>query len=119
MYHEGTMFRNPYYYTIEEMPNTAKVKFPDEKESREMTIEQMYELSREGWHTIIATTNYGICDHWDSVPLSVWVEKRFKRILHYTSNGKADGKHIGYNRASWSVTLTRDKHYHKSEVWNS
>lgn len=119
MYHKATPCSKAYYDTLEEMPNMAKVRFPNEKEPVEMTVEQMYELSREGWRTIMNTCNYGVCDHWDSVPLSVWVDKRFKQILHYTSNGKADGKHIGYNRASWYVILTRDKHYHKSEVWNS
>lgn len=119
MYHEATLRTRAYYDTLEEMPDVAKVYFPDEKEPREMTIGEMYKLSNEGWYTIMHTVNWGSCDHWISVPLGKWVDERFKRILHYTSNGKSDGKHVGYNRQAWSVRLTKDKNYWKSEVWNS
>ncbi len=119
MYHKGTGFNKSYYYTIEEMPKKAKVYFPDEQEPREMTADEICALDADGWYTIMHSVNWGICDHWTSEKPSKWVRERFERILHYTKNGKADGEHVGYNRVSWSLTLTRDSHYWKSEVWNS
>lgn len=114
MYHKGTIYEYSYYDTIEEMPNVADVYFPDKKEPVKKTVQEMLELSNEGWYTILHEVNYGCCDHWTSVKLEVWVQKRFNKIVRYsTKNG------IGYNRASWSVHLTKDSNYHKSEVWNS
>lgn len=119
MYHEATLGSKAYYDTLEEMPRTAKVYFPDEKEPKELSVNEMNQLSDEGWYTIMHSVNWGSCDHWISVPLRKWVEEKFERIIHYTSNGKVDGEHVGYNRYEWSVRLTRDKNYWKSEVWNS
>ena len=120
MYHESkNPFQKSYYDTIEEMPKTAKVYFPDKDEPVEMTTEQMLKLSREGWFTIMHSCNYGVCDHWTSVPLSKWVYEKFNSYWQYTTNGKADGETLGYNRKAWSVRLTRDSSYRASEVWNS
>lgn len=116
MYHEATLSTRAYYDTLEEMPKVAKVYLPNEKEPKEMTIDEMYKLSDEGWYTIMHTVNWGSCDHWTSVPLKIWVEKRFRTILGYTNK---KGELVGYNRQEWSVRLTKDKNYWKSEVWNS
>lgn len=114
MYHKGTIFEHSYYDTIEEMPTTAKVYFPDKKEPIQMDEQQMLKLSNEGWYTILHEVNYGCCDHWTSVKLEVWVRERFKKIIKYkTKNG------FGYNRCAWSVNLTRNSNFRKSEVWNS
>lgn len=119
MYHEGTIYSKAYYDTFEEMPNVAKVYFPGEKEPREMYAEEIRALDNEGWYTIMHSVNYGSCDHWTSQKPSKWVSERFERIIHYTKNGREDGEHIGYNRMEWSLKLTRDSNYWKSEVWNS
>ena len=63
MYHEGTKFSKSYYDTLEEMPKTAKVYFPDEKEPRQMTADEICALDKEGWYTIMHSCNYGCCDH--------------------------------------------------------
>lgn len=115
MYHKGTLYSHAYYDTIEEMPAVAKVYFPNEKEPVEMTADEMQKLSDEGWYTILHTVNYGCCDHWSSVRLEVWVRERFNRIVRFENKGRI----VGYNRSDWSVRLTKDKNYHKSEVWNS
>lgn len=115
MYHEAKRFSRSYYDTKEEMPKVAKVYFPDEKEPREMTPENICALDNEGWYTIMHSVNYGCCDHWKSEKPSKWVRERFNHIIHYTSNGK----HVGYNRQEWSLHLTRDGSYWKAEVWNS
>lgn len=119
MYHEGNIYRKAYYDTLEEMPKTAKVYFPDKKEPVEMTAEQIRALDEQGWYTIMHSVNYGVCDHWTSQKPSKWVRERFEKIFHFTSNGKADGKHVGYNRMEWSLILTRESNYWKAEVWNS
>lgn len=119
MYHEGSIFSKPYYDTLEEMPATIKVYFPDRKEPVEMTADEVCALDNEGWYTIMHSVNWGSCDHWTSEKPSKWVKDRFNRILHYTSNGKEDGKHIGFDRLGWSITLTRESNYWKAEVWNS
>lgn len=119
MYHIGTFTTRAYYDTLEEMPKRAKVYFPDEKEPREMTAEEICKLDDEGWYTVMHSVNYGVCDHWTSEKPSKWVRERFNKILHFTKNGRADGEHIGYNREGWSLTLTRDGNVWKAEVWNS
>ena len=119
MYHKATLTSRAYYDTFEEMPDKAKVYFPDEEEPREMTAEEVCRLDDEGWFTVMHSCNYGVCDHWTSEKPSRWVRERFRKILHFTKNGKADGEHVGYDRAAWSIRLTRDGHVWKSEVWNS
>ena len=119
MYHEATLTKRAYYDTLEEMPKMAKVYFPEEKEPKEMTAAEVCALDEEGWYTIMHSVNWGSCDHWTSQKPSKWVRERFERIFHYTKNGKADGEHVGYNRQEWSIRLTRDGKYWKSEVWNS
>lgn len=116
MYHKAELFKRAYYDTIEEMPKVAKVYFPDKKEPVEMTSDEMLKLSDEGWYTILHEVNYGCCDHWTSVKLEVWVRKRFNQIVILE-----DKNHniVGYNRMDWSVRLTKDKNFRKSEVWNS
>ena len=116
MYHEGNFMRHSYYDTIEEMPKTAKVYYPDEKEPKEMTAQEISVLDNEGWYTIMHSVNYGVCDHWTSEKPSKWVRERFERIIRYTDK---KGDTVGYNRKGWSLTLTRDSKYWKSEVWNS
>ena len=119
MYHKATLYSRAYYDTFEEMPDMAEVYFPDEEEPREMTAEEVCRLDDEGWFTVMHSCNYGVCDHWTSEKPSRWVRERFRKILHYTKNGKADGEHVGYDRVEWSIRLTRDGHVWKSEVWNS
>lgn len=118
MYHKADFFTNggyAYYDTIEEMPKTAKVYFPNEEEPKEMTAEEMMKLSKEGWYTIMHSCNYGSCDYWTTEKLSKWVDERFLRIRRYVRKGET----MGYNRDGWSVRLTKDAHYWKSAVWNS
>lgn len=119
MYHKATLLSKAYYDTLEEMPLMAKVYYPDSKEPVEMSPEDICKLDTKDWYTVMHSVNWGSCDHWTSEKPSKWVKERFNNIIHYTSNGKADGKHIGYNRQEWSITLTKDSHYWKSEVWNS
>lgn len=119
MYHKGTLTTKAYYDTLEEMPKVAKVFFPDSKEPREMTADEIRDLDEQGWYTIMHSVNWGCCDHWTSEKPSKWVRERFERIWHFTKNGKADGKHVGYNRAGWELHLTRQSNYWKAEVWNS
>lgn len=115
MYHEATFYSRAYYDTMEEMPNVAKVYSPEWEGYKELTSEQMMELSDEGWYVIVNETNWGCCDHWVSKPLRYWVENRFNRITQYTTKGWV----VGYNRNGWEVKLTRDSKYWKAEVWNS
>lgn len=115
MYHEGTIFTHSYYDTIEEMPNVAKVYFPDEKEPKEMTAEQVRSLDKDGWYTVMHSVNWGCCDHWTSEKPSKWVRDRFERIVKYVNKDKV----VGYNRVDWSIRLTRDAKVWHSEVWNS
>lgn len=117
MYHEATLYNKAYYDTIEEIPNVAKVYSPEWEGYKELTAEEMYALSDDGWYTIMHEVNWGSCDHWTSQPLRNWVNKRFNSIVRYTK-GKG-GPVVGYDRQGWSVTLTRDSKYWKSEVWNS
>lgn len=119
MYHEGSITSHAYYDTLEEMPKTAKVFFPGKEEPVEMTADEIRKLDNEGWYTVMHSVNFGVCDHWTSEKPSKWVRERFEHILHYTSNGKADCKIIGYNRSGWSLTLTKDAHVWHAEVWNS
>ena len=115
MYHEATKWgRHSYYDTIEEMPKTAKVKFPN-GETKEMTADEICALDEQGLFTIMHSCNYGTCDHWTSEKPSTWVRKRFMQIYEYVE----DGKTVGYNRAGWSIDLTTDGHFFKAEVWNS
>lgn len=118
MYHKSELFKKAYYDTLEEMPTTAKIYFPNEKEPRELSVTEMYKLSDEGWKTVMHTVNWGSCDHWCSVPLRKWVDSRFLRIIHYTSNGKENGTSIGYDRMEWSARLTKEDVW-ESSVWNS
>ncbi len=115
MYHEPKLLQPGYYDTIEEIPNMCKVRFPDEKEYKEMSPEDVCALDEQGWYTIMHSVNWGSCDHWTSEKPSKWVRERFNHIIQYTSRGKT----IGYNRADFYITLTRQSDYWKSEVWNS
>ena len=115
MYHEGTLITSAYYDTIEEMPKRAKVRFPDKTE-KEMTAEEICALDEEGWYTIMHSSNWGVCDHWTSQKPSKWIKERFNSIIHYT---RRNGETVGYNRKSWTIVLTRDANFWKSEVWNS
>lgn len=114
MYHEPKLFSPGYYDSIDELPTKAKITFPDGTK-KEMTVNEMLELSEDGWLTVMHSVNYGVCDHWTSVPLKTWVRERFERIIRYTTQ---NGKTIGYNRSSCGTTLTKEKVW-KSEVWNS
>ena len=117
MYHEARLGKRAYYDTFEEMPKLAKVCFPEpNKETREMTAEEICQLDKDGWYTIMHSVNWGSCDHWTSEKPSKWVRERFEKIYRYVDN---QGRTIGYNRDSWCITLTRDSKYWKSEVWNS
>ena len=115
MFHEAKLFYPSYYDTLEEMPNVAKVYYPNQKEPVEMTAEQVCALDDEGWYTIIHECNFGVCDHWTSVKPSKWVKEVFSRIIQYADKDRT----VGYNRNGWSITLTKDANYWKSEVWNS
>ena len=115
MYHEAKLLTPAYYDTLEEMPQLAKVYFPNEKEPQMMTADEVCRLDDKGWYTVLHSCNYGVCDHWTSEKPSKWVKEKFEHIIRYTDNGKT----VGYNRASWSITLTKDAHVWKSEVWNS
>lgn len=119
MYHEAHLFTKAYYDTIEEMSDKAKVYFPDEKEPRLMTAEEICELDDEGWYTIMHSVNWGSCDHWTSEKPSKWVRERFNQIIRFSKNGKADEPATGWNRLEWEIRLTRDSKYWKAEVWNS
>lgn len=57
MYHKATLTTRAYYDTKEEMPTTANVYFPNEKEPKEMNVAEMLELSKEGWLTIMYSSN--------------------------------------------------------------
>lgn len=117
MYHEAkNWYHKSYYDTIEEMPQVAKVYFPDEKEPRLLSADEMIALSVEGWYTIMHSVNWGSCDHWTSQPLSKWVYDRFLSYVRYTNS---KGETVGYDRKEWSVKLTKDSKYWKSAVWNS
>ena len=115
MYHEGKITTRAYYDTMDEMPSKAQVTFPDGT-TKEMSIAEMYDLSDAGWYTIMHSVNWGSCDHWTSQPLSKWVNERFKKVYRFVDG---NNKTVGYNRDSWSVKLTKDSNYWKSEVWNS
>lgn len=60
MYHEATFMTKAYYDTIEEMPIVAKVKSPEWEGVRELTANEMLDLSDEGWYTIIHEVNWGV-----------------------------------------------------------
>ena len=119
MYHKPTISSRGYYDTLEEMPIMVKVKFPEEKEFREMTADEVCALDDEGWYTVMHSVNWGCCDHWTSEKPSKWIKERFNHIIHYTKNGKNDGEHVGYDRAGWNIVLTKDANVWHSEVWNS
>lgn len=124
MYHKAkSIFEKSYYDTVEEMPNVAKVHFPDQKEPVEMTAEEICALDDEGWYTIMHSVNWGSCDHWTSQKPSKWVKECFNGIIRYVKKGYKAGKEyeetVGYNRRSWSITLTKQSDYFKAEVWNS
>lgn len=107
------------YDTIEEIPDSCIVKFPKEdgREPQSMTKEEMEKLSwQEGWWVIVPDHNYGVCDHWVSIPFSRWICERYPKIDIYEEPKKGI---IGYNRHYRSVTLTKDKNFRYSEVWNS
>lgn len=116
MYHKATLSTRDYYDTIGEMPIEANVYFPDAKEPKKMTAEQMFDLSGEGWYAIAHSCNLGVCDHWYSISLATWVREEFLQIIAYTNN---KGDTVGYNRLAWTVLLTNDKSYRASSVWNS
>lgn len=116
MYHKGTLYSDDYYDTKEEMPQVAKVYYPDTKEPVEMTAEQVAALDNDGWYTVMHSCNYGVCDHWTSEKPSTWVREKFERIIRYINDKKET---VGYNRTAWSIRLTKDAHVFKAEVWNS
>lgn len=116
MYHEAKLFSHSYYDTIQEMPQMAKVYYPDTKEPVEMTAEQVAALDNEGWYTVMHSCNYGVCDHWTSEKPSTWVKEKFNHIIRYVND---KNETVGYNRAAWGITLTKDAHVFKAAVWNS
>lgn len=117
MYHESkSPFTRSYYDTIEEMPNEVKVYFPDEKEPKIMSVEEVRALDNEGWYTIMHSVNWGSCDHWTSEKVSKWLNERFLSYWQYVDKA---GKIVGYDRKEWSVRLTKEANYRQSEVWNS
>ena len=120
MYHEVT---NPfawpnmsYYDTIEEIPDQCVVCFPD-KSRQTLTFDEMISLADSvEWYVIVNDCNYGVCDHWISKPFGKWVRENFPRISRFVDKA---GEAIGYRRVNETVHLTKDAHFHKSEVWNS
>lgn len=116
MYHEATLTTEAYYDTFSEVPYKVKVFLPEAEEPIEMTPEELIEMSeREGYYTIMHSVNWGCCDHWTSEKLSKWVKERFYLIRYTDKNGQT----VGYSRPEFSVRLTKDSKYWRSEVWNS
>lgn len=106
------------YDTAEEIPDQCKVCFPKEdgREPVMMSEQDMLDLSsREEWYVIVGDHNYGVCDHWISIPFRRWIAERYPKINRYVDKDVT----IGYNRNYLSVRLTKDKSFHRSEVWNS
>lgn len=122
MYHEKKKWGIGYiscYDSIEEIPDICKVYFPKEdgREPQSMTTEEMEALAwREKWYVIVGDHNFGVCDHWVSIPFMRWICERYPRIDRYVDERQQT---VGYNRKYTSVELTKDKDFHKSEVWNS
>ena len=114
-YHKATRLgEKSYYDTIEEMPGTAEVRFPDGTK-KQMTPDEICELDKDGWLTVMHSCNYGVCDHWTSEKPSTWVRERFNHIIRYVDN---NNKTVGYNRRDWWIKLTKERVFH-AEVWNS
>lgn len=107
------------YDTIEEIPDMCEVRFPEEdgRKSEMMTSRQMLALAeREEWYVVVGDHNYGVCDHWISIPFRRWIYERYTKINQYQDE---KNKTVGYARSNISVCLTKDKNFHYSEVWNS
>lgn len=121
MFHENVRFGIgciSYYDKVEEIPDMCVVSFPEEdgRKPAVMNMQGMLALARtEEWYVIAPDHNYGVCDHWVSIPFRRWINERYTRVDEYTDKGKT----IGYKRHYSSVTLTKDKHFSYSEVWNS
>ena len=116
MYHEGKLLTPSYYDTIDEMPNIVKVSFPNDKGYREMSPEDFKKLDDDGWYCPLSSSNYGCCDFIEYVKPSVWLERKFNKIIKYIDKNKNT---IGYNRASWYIHLSERKKPTESFVWNS
>lgn len=118
-YHENVKFgiyMISYYDTIEEIPDCCLVSFPDGSK-RAFSLSEMQKLAlTEEWYVIVNDCNYGVCDHWISIPFRQWLEGYFPQLIRYEGKNKETR---GYNRKYPSVSLTKEKNYHKSEVWNS
>lgn len=122
MYHENKRWGIGYvscYDTAEEIPDKCEVRFPEEdgREPQSMTSKEMENLARnEQWYVIVPDHNFGVCDHWISIPFMQWIYARYPRIDRYVDEKKQT---VGYNRHERSVKLTKDKNFRYSEVWNS
>lgn len=120
MYHEITnpfaWPNEPYYDSVKEIPDSCRVHFPDGR-TQDMSSSEMRVLANaEEWYVIVNDCNYGVCDHWISIPFSQWVNKYYPRIKQFVNKQKEP---FGYCRIHQSVSLTKDKNFRKSEVWNS
>lgn len=105
-----------YYNTQEEVPTTIKLIFPKEENKEPITIDinDIDKYSEYGY--IKHHCNYGCCDFWDYTPLSD-IKTDFNTMVKVTD---ICGDFKGWMRKTGdSVLLSKDKNYHKSEVWNS
>lgn len=123
MYHEKKKWGYGFiscYDSIEEIPDICEVRFPEDdgRKPQPMTENEMEKLawSEKDWYVIVPDHNYGVCDHWISIPFMRWICERYPRINRYVDDRQQT---IGYNRQYRSVSLTKDKNFSKSEVWNS
>lgn len=122
MYHENVRWGVgyiSYYDKVEEIPDMCMVNFPgnDGRNPQVMTMREMLDLAAsEEWYVIVGDHNFGVCDHWISIPFNRWINEKYTRIIRYVDDNKNT---IGYARQYKSVILTKDKTFHKSEVWNS
>lgn len=122
MYHENVRWGCGLincYDTIEEIPDMCEVRFPEEygRKTEMMSSKDMLALAgREEWYVVVGDHNYGVCDHWISIPFRRWINERYTRITRYQNE---KNETVGYARANISVSLTKNKNFHYSEVWNS
>ncbi len=118
MYHENVKFgyaQISYYDRQEEIPDICTVSIPG-KGKTEMSYNEMIQFAEtEEWYVIVNECNWGVCDHWVSIPFRRWITEYYPKIIQYENNGKI----IGYARLNRFVTLTKNKDYWKAEVWNS
>lgn len=107
----------PYWDSIEEIDDQCRVYIPGINEPKEMTEAEMRRLARdEDWYVIIEDSNFGVCDHWYSIPFMKWIDDYYCRYIKYQQNDKSI---LGYARKANYVSLTKEKNFSKSEIWNS